>query len=196
MLLFKTLPTTEEEQQLESKFIQVRKIREQNKKDLPKMKLTLSKGTFSNPLIAAKAVLVAEQQAKELKKESGFKRSLAQPRRKREELSDDEEQNPAKKLKTDNDNENEMEQNSNVAEEENVVCVTDLPDCSEENLYNFFQNFGPIKSLIPYFQTPEKYAIIHYETVLAADNAVEQMEKNPYFEGTEVQVYKPNLEGY
>jgi len=109
----------------------------------------------------------------------------------------------SKRVKTGDDyygsRENETRDNNysnNSQNEDNVICLTELPDnCTEENVRRRFEKFGPIKLFLPYFQnTTEKYALIHYYSSNIADTAVAEFEKDPIFEGKEIQVYKPSLD--
>jgi len=217
--MFKSNPLTQEEELLKKKFAQAHKLRQDTKTDQrdQKMKLTL-KGSSLKPtsnridsIAAAKAVLNADRQQLELKKESGFKRSTFRPNTLNNSINDnspdkkrnfDDDRNNGndfqenKRAKTDDYNSPNNENPNNTQNEDNVICIIDLPDdCSEEVLRQRFEKFGPIKIFLPYFQnTAEKYALIHYYSPQIADSAVAEFERDPIFEGKEIQVYKPSLD--
>jgi len=156
------------------------------------------------------------------KKESGFKRSNFRPNanntsnslndsnspdKLKRNFDDDQRNNnmefqDTKRVKTDdyyennNNNNNNNNAENNSQNEDNVICLTELPeDCTEESVRRRFEKFGPIKLFLPYFQnTTEKYALIHYYSSNIADSAVSEFERDPIFEGKEIQVYKPSLD--
>jgi hypothetical protein len=230
--MLKNLSLTQEEEMLKQKFAQLQKFRQDTTKpdqrDL-KMKLTLKGSSKASSgrvgsIANAKAILNQEREQKELKKESGFKRSArvntnvntlyydnSSPEKKRNFEFDNNNDDPrqpsmdyqenAKRAKTDdyndyNNNNNDNNNNNNNNDSDNVICITELPDsCTEENLRRRFEMFGEIKEFKPQFQEyAEKYALIHYYSSSHADEAVAEFERDPIFEGKEIQVYKPNLD--